>query len=311
MLLRSGSAALAWRSVRNSDLRDSAPARQLREAHDLHSLQALAHEDDIRTVIRIFRANGLDPILVKGWASARLYDDPGLRPYGDIDLCVHPDEYTKANTLLKEHALGHLVDLHSGLDKFREADWEGWHSRSEGHQLDGVSVRTPALEDHLRLLSFHFLREGGWRPLWLVDVAVAVEKRSANFDWEACLGSDRKRRQRTLCSLVLAHKLLDMRLENDLLREASKNSPTWLLPAVLKQWEVRSAYERHKFPMARIWRRSFKDLRGIRHHWPTPVEATIALNGSFDESPRFGFQIAAAGLRTIRFLLRLRLPPSR
>ena len=61
-------------------------------------------------------ATGLQPILIKGWAAARLYPETGLRPYGDIDVCVRPDQLAAAKKLLHE-AAGSCgwVELHEGV----------------------------------------------------------------------------------------------------------------------------------------------------------------------------------------------------
>ena len=57
---------------------------------------------------------GVEPLVLKGWAAARLYGEPGLRPYGDLDLCVLPSEEAAARTALQAPgAPPVLVDLHS------------------------------------------------------------------------------------------------------------------------------------------------------------------------------------------------------
>ena len=94
LLLASGGAALAWRRVRVSEsLRATPAAHQLRQAYRLHTLEAALHERNIKQVFALLRAAGVEPLLVKGWAVARLYTEPGARPYGDIDLCVRPADY--------------------------------------------------------------------------------------------------------------------------------------------------------------------------------------------------------------------------
>jgi hypothetical protein len=80
-------------------------------------LSALIHERELAYVLSLLRAEGIEPVLIKGWAIARLYPDAGLRPYGDIDLCIRPDQFAAASAALKclEDLDGHYVDLHSGF----------------------------------------------------------------------------------------------------------------------------------------------------------------------------------------------------
>ena len=47
-------------------------------------------------VFRLLREKGIEAILAKGWAVARLYPDRVLRPYGDIDICVSADQFNTA-----------------------------------------------------------------------------------------------------------------------------------------------------------------------------------------------------------------------
>ncbi len=53
--------------------------------------------------------------------------------------------------------------------------------RSQLVNLDGVDVRVPGLEDHLGILCLHLLHHGAFRPLWLCDIAAALETRPAEL----------------------------------------------------------------------------------------------------------------------------------
>ena len=101
LLLGSGAGALAWWRIRGSALGTTPAALELREAYRLHSLEAALHERSIKTIVALLRSAGVEPVLVKGWAVARLYPEAGLRPYGDIDLCVRPEQYRQAAALLE------------------------------------------------------------------------------------------------------------------------------------------------------------------------------------------------------------------
>ncbi len=68
------------------------------------------------------------------------------------------------------------------------------------------------IETHLRVICFHLMREGAWRPLWLVDVAAALEFRPGNFDWHYCLRDSRRARP-VVHAIGLAHRLLGVKIE--------------------------------------------------------------------------------------------------
>src|SRR6266850_4203637 len=74
-LLRSGAGALAWKRVSQSELRDSPAALELEQAYRLHALQSAIHEREIQRVLALLGRASIEPILVKGWAVARLYPD--------------------------------------------------------------------------------------------------------------------------------------------------------------------------------------------------------------------------------------------
>ena len=308
LLLESGVAALAWRRLRDSPVRAaSTAALQLEQAYRLHTLRAAVHERDIQRVLKILRAAGIEPILVKGWAISRLYPEQGLRPYGDIDLCVHPDKYEAANSALaREDLKDCAVDLHKGFNRLDERVWDELYSRSQLIKLDRVEVRVPCAEDHLRILCFHFLREGAWRPLWLCDIAVALEQRPANFDWELFLGESPRRRDWYASAIVLAHQLLEAFTEGVPAAVLKKKLPGWFVPTVLVEWERRTMRSRYRSPMSIARYAPLVALKNLRYHWPNAIEGTIGLKGPFNELPRLPFQAANCILRTADLLLRIR-----
>src|SRR5438067_1230227 len=118
IIFHSGVTALAWWRFRESPLAETSLGHELHEAYRRFRLSARVHEQEICNIFARLRDFGIEPVLVKGWAIARRYPDPALRPYGDIDICVRPDQYEDAKTVLKyfESVDGHYVDLHEGID---------------------------------------------------------------------------------------------------------------------------------------------------------------------------------------------------
>src|ERR1051326_8359684 len=115
LLYDSGAAGLGWWAVRNTGLADSPSGELLHQAFRLLSLQAAIHQTKVEKVFRCFRASDVEPILIKGWSVARRYPQPGLRPYGDIDLLIRPEDHLIASELVANDELRDCrIDLHPG-----------------------------------------------------------------------------------------------------------------------------------------------------------------------------------------------------
>ncbi|MDT4897781.1 MAG: hypothetical protein QOH25_2858 [Acidobacteriota bacterium] len=308
LLQRSGAAALSWWRVQYSNLRDVPAAQELHQAYRLNTLHAILNQETIKQVIALLRPVGIEPILVKGWAVAQLYPEQGLRPYGDIDLCVPPEQFADAETALKNLPdKQYEVDLHCGFEKFGDRSVDEIYARSQVVRLGESNVRVLCAEDHLRVLCIHMLREGAWRPLWLCDVAAAVESLPANFDWDCCMGKNRRWSNWITCALRLAHQLLDANIKNTPAAEKTNPLPQWLIPTLLKEWGSLqpSMVRRHHAPMASYLHHPSGFLAGFRHRWPNPIEATIAARGTFNELPRLPYQIGCYFAHGAKFAARL------
>jgi hypothetical protein len=307
LLLQSGAGALGWWRLRSSELESCAAAEPLHEAFRLYTLESRLHKSRIEEVFSLLRARRVEPILIKGWAAARYYPERGLRPYGDIDLCVHPEEFQSAQRLLAGlDPRKFRIDLHSGFAKFGIRDEEKLFMRSQLATMDQTDIRILGVEDHLRVVCFHLMREGAWRSLWLADVAAALESAPQDFDWNYCLGEKRQAAP-VVCAIGLAQQLLGAKVEGFPEAERSKKTPWWLVPTVFNEWgsPVPSMRSRHDFPML-VHLRFGKDLlKGLQHRWPNAIEATTTMNGPFNDLPRLPFQIGNSLFRVGAFLTHL------
>jgi hypothetical protein len=307
LLLQSGAGALGWWRLRSSELESCPAAEQLHEKFRLYTLESRLHKSRIEAVFALLRAHSIEPILIKGWTAARYYPERGLRPYGDIDLCVHPEEFRSA-----ERALAGLdprkfrVDLHSGFAKFGVRVEAKLFTRSELITMDQTDVRILGVEDHLRVVCYHFMREGAWRPLWLADVAAALESVTQDFDWNYCLGEKRQAAP-VVCAIGLAQQLLGAKVDGFPESKRPKKTPRWLVPTVLNEWGSRapSMTSRHDFPMSGHLRLRKDLLKGLQHRWPNAIEATTTMNGRFNDLPRLPFQIGNSLFRVGTFLTHL------
>jgi hypothetical protein len=263
------------------------------------------HEPIWAEVVERCRAAGVDPLLAKGWTVARMYPDPGLRPYGDIDLFVRSEQYSAAETALADFKGRQLtVDLHRGFPDLADCPLEEVFAHSQVCQYGTSRVRVVGPEDQLRHLCIHLLRHGAWRPLWLCDVAAALESVDVSFDWDYCLRGSRQRAEAVVCAICLAHQLLAARVEHTPLADRAHSLPRWLVPSVLRQWGLR--YERFTdLPMLNTLRRPSGIVPALRRRWPNPVEATMSVGGPFNNLPRLPLQLADCLARLGRFAFRV------
>lgn len=306
LLLRSGGAPLGWWRLRNSEARTFPAAAQLQQAYRFHTVRAAVHEQEIKQIFTFLRSNGLEPLLGKGWTIARLYPKHGLRPYGDVDLYVHPEQYMATGAALRTpDAPACPVDLHHGSADLDDRSFDDVYDRSQLVRLGDVDVRTLGPEDSLRLLCLHTLRHGAWRPLWLCDIGVALESRPLNFDWDYFLSGNRRRSDWVACAIGLAHQLLGVRVDDTPVETRATNLPSWLLPTVLRQWDAGQTPHGSRTRMGHYLRNPAGVLKAIRIRWPNSIEATVDVRGPFNELPRLPFQVGDSLLRTAKFLTRM------
>lgn len=271
LLVRSNAAGLGWRRLRHSGLRNTPAARELRRIGQVFALDNVRQENHIEQVVARLRDAGIEPILIKGWASARHYADPGSRPYGDIDLCVPPDRLVDAMPAI-HGAIGSrgLVDLHRGVPDLPDRSWETIEHHSRLVRLGGSEVRVLGAEDELRLLCLHLIRHSGWRPLWLCDVAAAREDRPADFDDNYFLSGDARLSAWVRCVLALASELLDARSEQPFVAELV---PSWLPRTILWHWGTAGETP----PLADHFRQPGEVVQTLLYDWLNPIKALFRL----------------------------------
>lgn len=296
-LIGSGASALSWRSVRQANLHTAPQTDALHQAYRLQLLQAALFEQEIGRVFATLRAAGIEPLLVKGWAAAQSYAEPALRPWGDIDLLVRPEQYAAAQTVLagmKDTRF--LIDLHRRFTELAEHSVGDLFAHSRLVRLGELEVRVLGAEDHFRLLCIHLLRHGAWRPVWLCDVGAALEARPADFAWARCLGTNRRRARWITCAIGLAHRLLGARIDDTPVSDAAARLPRWLVAHVLRQWETPYATAqaplKYRAPLVTYLRQPAGLLHALRVRWPDPLEATVSVGGAFNGLPRWPFQFA-------------------
>lgn len=299
VLERTGAAGLAWWRLRGSELADDWPARRLGRAYRAQALESGDAERHVGQVARVLGEARVRGLVGKGWAAARLYPSPGLRPRGDVDVYVRPDQYERAVSALASAAC--CADVHRGLAELDDRDFDEVERRAEVVVADGTELRVLGREDHLRLLALHLLRHGGWRPTWLCDVAAGLEAavRPA-FDWDAFLRGERRRGRWAQATLALAAEVLEARAPDA--AAVPVRVPRWLPLALLSQWGTPLTPHGQRLPLVLALRNPRRLAQALRSRWPNPIEATVGVGGAFDESARLPYQLRCCVERTARFL---------
>jgi hypothetical protein len=299
LLYNSGSAGLAWWRIHQSELATTTPGELLHQGYRLQALQSAMQEARIGVAFGLLRDAGIEPILLKGWAVARLYAHRTLRPYGDIDLIVRPDDFARARAILdRSETPTWWIDLHQSLVELNDRSVDDLFQRSRIETHNGVHVRILSDEDHLALLAMHFFKHSGWRPSGLCDVAVMVESLSDSFDWSLCLGPGKSRRAWIASALVLAEQLLGADIVQTPKTLRSYKVAAWLLDTVLKQWgNLRPADSSLPGEPLPVFLYSLRDprtlLRDVCGRWPDPITATLNLRARPNNWPRLPYQLGA------------------
>jgi hypothetical protein len=295
-LIDGGAAALAWLRIRHLDssLRPDV-LRTYREAYLIAAAQSLAHEIDLAKVISVLNDSGVRSILLKGWPVGRLSPEPGLRPVGDIDLWIDPDQREHAGLIIRElGAIAASVDLdHDQMARFEERDFEDLYRHGHTVKIFSTAVHVLRKEDQIRILALHFLKHGGWRPMWLWDIALLLEWEPSVFDWRLCLGTNARRARWIGCTIALAHELLGAGIPPGAPACVAAGLPSWFRKTVLEEWS--------NPPRFTQGRRSTFLKPWLRGRWRNPIQATIDWNGSFDKLPRLPYQLWDAAVRAIRY----------
>jgi len=303
VLLGAGAGGLGWGRIRGSGLESTPAGAAFHQAYRHQALAYLLRRTRIAEVVQRLRGAGIEPIMGKGWALARLYPEPGLRPCGDIDLYVGRQDYAAAALALRGE-IGELVDLHCGFAELDDRDEAELRARSRLATAGEVTVRIFGPEDHLRLVALHALRHGLLRPLWLCDVAVALESAAADFDWDYFARGPYRRADWVFVALEAAHAILGARIEAVAAGRRRVRLPSWLVPAVLREWGAARPPQGARVPIADLLRQPGALGRALLLRWPNAIEATIGLGSPFNELPRLPLQIGECLRRTFLFSVR-------
>ena len=199
-----------------------------------------------RRIVDAILARGIDVMLVKGVTlAARYYGEIALRPIGDIDLLVRPEDAADCGHILTTcgytslpgrerptqwHALvnralayrgnaGITIDVHWALaslppyvSAFPQA--EIWNC-AENLDPGRPSAKRLSTADELRFLCFHYAAQHqDKRQIWLVDIAEILRSLPSNWDWSQFVSDTIARGLATpvVVALDTAQRVLDVKI---------------------------------------------------------------------------------------------------
>jgi hypothetical protein len=198
----------------------------------------------------------------------------------------------------------HAVDLdHDQFRRFENRSFADFYASCDTVHLGSTPIKVLRREDQVRTLCLHFLKHGGWRPIWLCDIALLLESKNIAFDWELCLGNNQRRARWIGCTIALARDLLGSRIPHGAPPAVTSSPPKWFARTVLKEWSNAgppSAPTLAFLIAAKPRRERLKSA--MRGRWRNPIQATVDCEGAFDGFTRLPFQLWDAASRTCRFL---------
>lgn len=229
---------------------------------------------EITQVFSALRREGIEPILIKGWAVSRFYPSFS-RQYSDIDICVSPDDYERALRLIRKE--GFVVDLHRGLRHLDSVSWDNLFSNSILIETEKGQIRVLRDEDHLRLLCVHWLNDGGVNKERLKDIYYLIKAKE--LDWERVLNVvDGKRREWIEIAIGITDIYLGLQdvLKGTVVEKAVEKVPKWMLKFLEEKWKD----NRRIIPLhlcVKSPRVFFEQL--LMRFPPNPIQAVVEVEG--------------------------------
>ncbi|MGN0202869.1 MAG: nucleotidyltransferase family protein [Candidatus Cryptobacteroides sp.] len=133
--------------------------------------QGKAMDATLGGLLRFFHSQGLEPVLMKGQAAARLYSNPYRRECGDIDLYFHkPGEWDSARRILSGKGISCIVKPDGSLYYL----WEGVEVE---HHRKLVDISSPLKQSKMKSLEAEY----GFRTAQIGESSVRVPSPELDF----------------------------------------------------------------------------------------------------------------------------------
>lgn len=251
------------------------------EAHKWNLLQQAKNRAEIETIFDKFRSRCVEPLLIKGLNAARFYPIGVIRQQTDHDIVIAEDRRELAEDIgvcLGQDGI--LVDLHFGMRHLDCTPYDEIFARSKTINIGESEIRVPSDEDHLRIVSTHWLGDGGEREGRIMDIVYAVENRSADFDWNLVFDNiPANRRKWVIYTMALANRLKKLDINEIPFRGECDQMPKWIEETVLRSWaeplplrDIRTVVDEKSQFAGQVKKRLF----------PNPIASTIMMDGDLD-----------------------------
>ena len=308
LLMAGGTGALMWFRIRQQQTKFPQPVAEFyHNTYIEYALRAALHEAELQRLSEALNTAGIRSIVLKGWSLARLYPQTGLRPSGDIDLWVDPEQRASTERLLRDLEIKQAVDLeHDQLRRFETRSFSDFYSCCEVAHLGPTPLKVLRREDQIRFACLHFVKHGGWRSIWLCDIAVLLESHQGTFDWARCFGTN-ARHARWIGSVIgLAVELLGASIPDGAPASLGVMAPTWLKRTVLQEWSRSTppSVPSLSYLLRASIAQGYTARDVLRGRWRNSIQATIDCDGPFNAMPRWPYQGLDAARRTMQFCYR-------
>jgi Uncharacterised nucleotidyltransferase len=168
--------------------------------------------EELRTILTGFQKEKIDVVIIKGAdLLERIYPDIALRPMGDIDLLIRPEDLQKAQNILtglaygiykpvnqRKHPFHKIYIKFSEIQQFVvEIHWdltraifctkidlkEVWKEASYISSSESESLRLSPMH-YVLYLCWHGSRHGFERLIWLCDIALVIKNNWGDINWD-------------------------------------------------------------------------------------------------------------------------------
>lgn len=255
-----------------------------------NALQRRIQEINIAGAFDLFRENGIEPIIFKGWAAARYYPDNVFRSTHDLDISVPSSQYGLARSIAASSAgRKFVIDLHREFRNHDKRSWDELFTDSKLIETPFGSIRVLSDEDHLRSLVTHWLYDGGEYKEKLWDIYYLIDSTRNSFNWEKCLSAASDDRRRWIAIVVLlASKYLELDISTTPAEIKNGKIPGWIIQELEKKWDT----DLRMVPLDDVISSPAKFIQQLRLRFPpNPIQATIESEGSLDSRFQYKYQL--------------------
>ncbi|MGJ5675495.1 MAG: nucleotidyltransferase domain-containing protein [Nostochopsis sp.] len=215
---------------------------QLRHRFHANALHNHLLTQELLKLLSLLQEHNICAVPFKGPVlAASAYGNLSLRQFGDIDILVHKQDYSKAKELLMADGYSMLhdsehegeclqaqmwnivrqvnVDLHYGIPPQQfHFDTEGFWERLQPFSLYDTTILTLSPEDHISILCINWYK-GHWRKLSDICDIAAMVCAHPKMDWPKVLEQVQRWRIRRILyiPLCLARDVLETPLPEEIL----------------------------------------------------------------------------------------------